>query len=249
MPGRACAGVRQERTERALAFLAQLRGGPVEAFAVSSEQREGTGERAVWQPGVLPAYEGLAIPAQVNYVGKGTRLYDVGYSYHGSVHVITNIIRTGWLWDQVRAKGGAYGAGVSFSKQSGALIFSSYRDPNVLKTLAAYDAAATFLRTAEIDDGELTKTIIGAIREIDPYQLPDAKGWSSLVRYLVGETDEVRQRMREEVLGTTAADIRRFADVIDAALPQARVVVMGSGDALAGASRDLTPPLAVTRVL
>ncbi len=98
----------------------------------------GAGEgRSLWTPGVLPPREGLAIPAQVNYVGKGARLYDLGYQYHGSIHVILNSVRTNWLWDQVRAKGGAYGAFCSFGKQSGVLTFLSYRDPNLLNTLAA----------------------------------------------------------------------------------------------------------------
>jgi Zn-dependent M16 (insulinase) family peptidase len=158
-------------------------------------------------------------------------------------------VRTNWLWDQVRAKGGAYGAFCSFGKQSGVLTFLSYRDPNLLNTLASYDATAEFLRTVEIDEGELTKNIIGAIREIDSYQLPDAKGWSSLVRYLVGETDESRQKMRDQVLGTTAADFRRFADVLAAASAQARVVVLGSGDAIRAANEQLDPQMQVTPVL
>lgn len=209
----------------------------------------GSGDRSLWTPGTLPDREGLAVPAQVNYVGKGARLYDLGYEYHGSIHVITNLVRTGWLWDQVRAKGGAYGAFCSFSKQSGVLTFLSYRDPNLLNTLAAYDATAEFLRSVEIDEGELTKNIIGAIRDIDAYQLPDAKGWSSLVRYLAGETDEVRQRMRDEVLSTTVADFRRFAGVLSAAASQARVVVLGSNDAIRTANEQLAPPLSLTPLL
>jgi len=203
----------------------------------------------LWTPGALPAREGLTIPAQVNYVGKGARLYDLGYEYHGSIHVILNSVRTNWLWDQIRAKGGAYGAFCSFGKQSGVLTFLSYRDPNLVNTLASYDATAEFLRSVEIDEGELTKNIIGAIRYSDAYQLPDAKGWTSLVRYLVGETDETRQRMRDEVLGTTAADFRRFADVLAVASAQARVVVLGAGDAIRKANEQLKPPLAVTPVL
>ena len=209
----------------------------------------GSGESALWTPGVLPAREGLSMPAQVNYVGKGARLYDLGYTYDGSIHVITNFIRTGWLWDQIRAKGGAYGAFCSFGKQSGVLTFLSYRDPNLLGTLANYDATAQFLRTAEIDESELTKNIIGAISDIDAYQLPDAKGWSSLVRYLVGETDEARQQMRDQVLSTTAEDFRQFADVLAAAAEQARVVVLGSGEAIEQANGQLSPPLQVTPLM
>lgn len=205
--------------------------------------------RTVWTPGVLPSREGLAVPAQVNYVGKGARLYDLGYQYHGSIHVILNAIRNNWLWDQVRAKGGAYGAFCSFGKQSGVLTFLSYRDPNLLNTLAAYDATAQYLRTVEIDDAELTMNIIGAIGDIDAYQLPDAKGWSSLSRYLLGETDETRRQMRDEVLATTVADFRRFADVVHAAAEQARIVVLGSGEAIRSANEQLTPQMEVTAVL
>jgi Zn-dependent M16 (insulinase) family peptidase len=209
----------------------------------------GEGARAQWTPGVLPPREGLTIQAQVNYVGKGARLYDFGYTYDGSVHVITNFVRTGFLWDQIRAKGGAYGAMCSFSKQSGVLTFLSYRDPNLLGTLANYDAAAEFLRTAAIDEGELTKNIIGAIRNIDPYQLPDAKGWSSFLRYLIGETDEARQATREQVLSTTVEDFRQFAEVLGAATEQARICVLGSGGAIAGANEKLAPPLEVTPLM
>ena len=209
----------------------------------------GGSEPAQWTPGVLPAHEGLTMPAQVNYVGKGARLYDLGYTYDGSIHVITNFIRTGWLWDQIRAKGGAYGAFCSFGKQSGVLTFLSYRDPNLLGTLANYDATAQFLRSVEIDESELTKNIIGAISDIDGYQLPDAKGWSSLVRYLVGETDEARQQMRDQVLSTTAEDFREFADVLTAAAEQARVVVLGAGEAIEHANGQLSPPLQVTPLM
>ena len=42
-----------------------------------------------------------------NYVGKAANLYELGYQYDGSIHVITNFMRTSWLWDRVRAAGGA----------------------------------------------------------------------------------------------------------------------------------------------
>jgi Zn-dependent M16 (insulinase) family peptidase len=102
-------------------------------FAVTSQP---------WAPQWNQANEGLQVPAQVNYVGQSSHLYDVGYRYHGSIHVITNFIRTSWLWDQVRAQGGAYGASCSFGRHSGVMTFTSYRDPNLLKTLDAYAQTA-----------------------------------------------------------------------------------------------------------
>ncbi len=53
--------------------------------------------------------EGLTIPAQVNYVGKGANLYDLGYEYDGSAEVITGYLRLAYLWEKIRVQGGAYG--------------------------------------------------------------------------------------------------------------------------------------------
>jgi Zn-dependent M16 (insulinase) family peptidase len=52
--------------------------------------------------------------------------------------------------------------------------------------------------------------------------------------------------MREQVLSTTAEDFRQFAEVLAAATEQARIVVLGSGTAVAAANQELNPPLEVT---
>ncbi len=202
-----------------------------------------------WTPGARSGHEGLSIPAQVNYVGKGANLYDLGYGYDGSIHVITNHLRTSYLWDKVRVQGGAYGAFCRFSRESGVLTYLSYRDPNLLNTLAVFDQTPDFLRGLSLSDDDLTKSIIGAIGVMDAYQLPDAKGYTALARYLVGETDEQRQQTRDEVLGTTAADFRAFADVLDAVRREGRVVVLGSAEALAAANAERSDFLNIQRVL
>jgi hypothetical protein len=82
----------------------------------------------------------------------------------------------------------------TFSPTSGVYTFLSYRDPNLTEHAGAYDATADFLRGLELSDDELTRSIIGAIGAIDAYQLPDAKGYTSLTRYLTNETDERLQK-------------------------------------------------------
>ncbi|MCB0060707.1 MAG: insulinase family protein, partial [Caldilineaceae bacterium] len=202
-----------------------------------------------WQPTFSQSNEGLIVPAQVNYVGKAANLYDLGYTYHGSVNVITNFVRTGWLWEKIRMQGGAYGAFCRFGKQSGVLTFLSYRDPNLLDTLEVYDETATILRQVDLNEKELTRNIIGAISAMDSYQLPDAKGYTSMMRYLFDETDEQRQRIRNEVLGTTVADFHRFAEVVNEAQAGGRVVVMGSQQTLNTVNQERTGWLQLQKVL
>ena len=204
---------------------------------------------AAWARDGAAAPEGLTIPAQVNYVGKGADLYRLGYKLHGSIMVISNLLRTTWLWERVRVQGGAYGGFCLFDQRSGVFTFVSYRDPNLLGTLDNYDNAGAFLREVELHDDEVAKAIIGVIGELDDYQLPDAKGYTSMLRLLAGDSDEQRQRLRDEVLATAAADIRAFADVLDQVKRDGQVVVLGSEQAISAANAERALGLKVTRAL
>ncbi len=204
---------------------------------------------ARWRPTYDSTAEGLTIPAKVNYVGKGANLYDLGYELHGSHLVVTNFLRTSWLWERIRVQGGAYGGFCSFDSHSGVLNYLSYRDPNLLGTLDNYDNAGRFLREVALDEDAITKSIIGAIGQIDTYRLPDAKGYVSMMRHLLGVTDELRQQRREEILGTTQADFRAFADVLDAVKKQGRVVVLGSEEGIRAANEARNNWLRVQKVL
>jgi presequence protease len=207
------------------------------------------GRHTPWQSSDLPPYEGLTIPAQVNYVAKGANLYEQGYELDGSISVIGNFLRTSWLWEKIRAQGGAYGAMYSFDRHDGTFAFLSYRDPNLLGTLDNYDKTVDFLRGLELNEDELVKSIIGTISSMDSYQLPDAKGYSSMARYLNGYSDEARQLYREQVLTTTADDFRAFADVLATVRDNGRIVVLGSAEAIKAANEQLPTPLALTKVM
>jgi len=196
------------------------------------------------------SHEGLIIPAQVNYVGKGADLYALGYQRHGSVIPILNFVRTTWLWERVRVHGGAYGGFAVFDWRSGALAYLSYRDPNLAATIENYDRTGAFLRKLDLSRDELVKSVIGAIAMLDTYQLPDAKGYTSFQRYLIGETDALRQELRDEVLGTTPEHFRQFADVLDRVSAEGLVVVLGAQDALEAANAAHQDGwLRITRVL
>lgn len=189
-------------------------------------------EMSTWNPTYRQGHEGLTAPTQVNYVGKAADLYELGYQFHGSVGVIKNYLRNTWLWDKVRVQGGAYGCFCRFGRYSGVLTFISYRDPNLLSTLDVFNRSGDFLRRASLDQSEVVRSIIGRIGEMDTYQFPDAKGYTSMLRYLTGHTDEMRQRKREEILETTVEDFRAFADVLDMVRDSGNVVAIGSWETI-----------------
>ena len=127
-------------------------------------------------------------------------------------------------------RGGAYGAFCSFDRSSGTLICNSFRDPNTKETLAAYDAMPKFLESFNPDKNQLTQAILGAVGDLDTYQLPSVKGATALVHHLVGDTVELRQKMREEMLATKASDFHRFGEAIGS-LVDGDVCILGGQDA------------------
>jgi Zn-dependent M16 (insulinase) family peptidase len=216
------------------AFLSDLPIGPVVSHG--------------WGIGASPLDEGLTIPAQVNYVGKGANLKALGFDLTGAASVALKYLNTTWLWDKVRVQGGAYGGSSRFDLISGNFAFLSYRDPNLLKTLDAYDGSAAALRQP-VGDEELTRSIIGVVGDMDPYQFSDAKGYSSMWRELTGTTDLLRQQRRDEVLATTGRDFLTLADALEAVAREGRVVVMGNAAAIEKANAERGGFLAVSKVV
>jgi Zn-dependent M16 (insulinase) family peptidase len=160
----------------------------------------------------------------------------LGLKPSGAAQVVTKYLRTTWLWDKVRVQGGAYGGLCSLDHRTGNFTFLSYRDPNLLETLDIYDNTPDFLKRTELDETELTRSIIGTIGDVDAYQLPDAKGYTSMKRYLTGEGDDIRQRWRDEILGARIADFRAFADALSELIDHGQVLVLGSEQAIRAAN-------------
>ncbi|MBX0329162.1 insulinase family protein [Oscillochloris sp. ZM17-4] len=204
---------------------------------------------AAW--GVTPAgpFEGLTIPAKVNYVAKGANLYDLGITPGGSASVAVKLLNTAYLWDKVRVQGGAYGGFCGFNRNTGVFTYTSYRDPNLLATLDIYDRTGDFLRGLALDKMALERAIIGTISDIDGYQLPDAKGSTAMWRHLLGATDAYRQGLREQILDATEADLKAFADAVDAVREQGIIAVVGSAEAVEAANKERPGLLTPVRVL
>ncbi len=194
----------------------------------------------------LPGAELLSIPAQVNYVGLGLSLKDTGYRYKGSQAVILRHLRMGYLWDRVRVQGGAYGCFARFGRATGAFTFASYRDPNVENTLRVYRETADYLGNLSLSEADITRAVVGAIGDVDTYMLPGAKGATAFSRWMTGESNEERQRIREEILSTRLSDFHDFAPYLAAALKNAVPCVLGGADAEAVARAE---GWTITRVL
>ncbi|WP_243368586.1 insulinase family protein [Fundidesulfovibrio soli] len=203
---------------------------------------------ATWDAPALPAREGLAAPVQVNYVAQARNLAEIGYAPHGSMLVACRYLRNAYLWERVRVRGGAYGAFCTFDRHANLLTMLSYRDPNIAKTLEAFAEAGDFLGGLDVPAEELERAVIGTVGDLDAYMLPDAQGHVALVRHWSRDTEEARQALREEVMGTTLEQLRQAGKAIAAGIAGAPVVVLGSKENLEQA-RQAMPDMEITAAL
>lgn len=171
--------------------------------------------------------EGITAPVQVQFVAKGGNFFYKGYSFSGKLRVVNNILASNLLYQELRVKGGAYGAMCNFSP-TGFLYFCSYRDPNLKETLNTYNQVPKLLREFTATDREMEKYIIGEISKLDRPKTPEQVGAQGDEDYITGFTQEDRQQLRTEVLTTTLEGVRKAASLIEALMKNDHICVFGN---------------------
>lgn len=171
--------------------------------------------------------EGIAAPIKIQYVVKGGNFFRKGYSYSGKLRVLSNILSNEFLYKELRVKGGAYGGGAGFTPD-GYQYFYSYRDPNLQESLDVYDRVPEFIRSFQCSKREMDKYILGDVSILDYPKTPEAEGEQSDRDFIAGFTHADRQQIRDEVLSTTLADLRQYAEMIQAIMDKNHFAIMGN---------------------
>jgi Zn-dependent M16 (insulinase) family peptidase len=179
------------------------------------------------QPSLQATNEAVVIPSRVQYVVKSANFRDFGFEHTGQMLVLTNILRTGYLWNNIRVQGGAYGGGFS-ADMNGVFSLWSFRDPHLRRTVDIYGGVADYLENLELTDEELTNAKIATIGSLDKPMTPSEKGGSVMAMLLSGLSQEDIQRERDEVLATTVDDLRAFAPMFRKGMERNNICVFGN---------------------
>lgn len=172
--------------------------------------------------------EGFYLPSQVQYVSAGFR-YPEEIPYDGSMTVLANYLSTGYLHTEIRAKGGAYGAGIRIGKY-GDIGTYSYRDPNLERTLKIYKSLGDYINNIRIDKEDLIPIIIGSMNAFDPLLTPEGKGKLDLRRYITGTTEEEVSEYKRQALNTEPEDLNSYGELISSVMNKNNIVIIGNRD-------------------
>ncbi len=182
-----------------------------------------------------PAGPGVArarlIPSSVGFVARsirGSKMTDQG---HAAELVLSHRLRTGFLWERIRMKGGAYGAFSMPNGLEGTFTFATYRDPNLDASLEAFRESLAASRSVPLSGKELRNTIIGTVgNDLSP-RSPAEDGFLALQRRHLGITDALRQAKRDALLRVRPRDVVAAAARLEAVFDQGQTFIL-AGDVL-----------------
>ncbi|TKB08451.1 insulinase family protein [Desulforhopalus sp. IMCC35007] len=176
----------------------------------------------------IKRHEAFITAAEVVFAVQGGNLFKNGAGYNGHFEVLKTYLSRDYLWNTVRQMGGAYGCFIQFGQISGNLAFISYRDPQVKKTYDAYNAVPEVVAKLDLPTKVMEQLIIGTYGNFDPLQSTAAKGATARNDYLNGITPAFKAQRVQEIIATSPADLRSFADNFAQMTPLSNKAIIGN---------------------
>ena len=180
--------------------------------------------------------EGFRIPAGIGFAARVA--HPTPSIYTGRAVVAARILSLNYLWDEIRVKGGAYGGNFR-TRPDGDAGWLSWNDPKPARSLDVYATCGDALRKFADGPEALDRFIVSSVAATEPYQTPSTETFGAADLYLSGRTPDDLQRLRAEMLGTTKADLKAFADTVDALAKDSAICVLAGPQLLDACSNKL----------
>jgi Zn-dependent M16 (insulinase) family peptidase len=189
----------------------------------------GSGEAEVFaSPSLQVGFASIALPA-APYAAPG----------HAAELALAHWLSTGPLWEDIRMRGGAYGAFAHPDGFEGIFSFSTYRDPNPQRSLGAFGAALGEAAARGIDEDALEKTLIGAYAREKRPKTPAEKGSNDFFRFLAGVEDYHREKKLRSLIALGAGELIGAAEGLARSTGGAPAVIIAGNSAGEKAARAL----------
>ncbi|HDL64469.1 MAG TPA: hypothetical protein ENH12_03665, partial [Proteobacteria bacterium] len=183
--------------------------------------------------------EGIAVPAEIAFVAHSQPAVAFSDPAAPALFLLSKNISYGYLWEEVRVKGGAYGCGASYNTAQGTFSLSSYRDPNIIGTLRAYGGIFDYIEDKmDLSPAGLEQAIIGTVKYLDRPIRPEQAVDLALHRHLSGRSPERIREFRHRLFNLKGDDIRKAsAEILRPGRKDSSVCVITSRERLESANR------------
>jgi Zn-dependent M16 (insulinase) family peptidase len=149
--------------------------------------------------------------------------------------VLAHQLSTGALWEDIRMKGGAYGAFANSDSLEGSFSLVTYRDPNPLRSLDAFSGilkkgqsnCSGNGQSAGLTEDELEKTIIGCYAKETRPRTAAENGLTDFFRFLYGIEDGYRKRKLQRLIAASATDLAAALEALACQKAATPVIISG----------------------
>ena len=170
--------------------------------------------------------EAIISGANVNYVAKSANIKELKSKFNGKIMLATTILSNPYLYELIRAKGGAYGAGLTISK-NGLLSAYSYRDPNILKTIESFDKISDLTKNIDISKRDFENQKISSMGSILRPKSPSTLADEDYVRYKK-ENPIDPEKLLSEIKTSTLDEIKAYNDLFKKSMQEENICVFGN---------------------
>ncbi|MDR1429626.1 MAG: insulinase family protein [Spirochaetaceae bacterium] len=144
--------------------------------------------------------------------------------------ILSHLLSTGALWEDIRMRGGAYGAFATPDRMEQVFIMASYRDPNPPRSLEAFSSILKKTAETPIDPDELEKTVIGAYSKETRPRTSAEKGGSDFLRWLYGIENRFLESKLRDFTTISGKEIQEAAGRLASVIDRGKTAVLSGRD-------------------
>jgi Zn-dependent M16 (insulinase) family peptidase len=189
-----------------------------------------------WQMNQVPFTpvepQGRIIAAPVAFNAFAFQTVSYSDSASAPLLVATDLLENVVLHREVREKGGAYGAGASYSPATGHFHFTSYRDPHLSRTHAAFLKAIDRIASGKFSESELEEAKLGILQDLDAPLPPGQRASAAYGWHRTHRTYAKRDAYRRAIIETSKEDIAKAIETHLAKRKETGVFVSFAGEDL-----------------
>lgn len=197
--------------------------------------------------------QGRVIASPIAFQGKVLKTVSYTHPDAPFLSLAAFLMDNLYLHTSLREQGGAYGGGAASNVMPANFYFYSYRDPNILSSWNAFDAAVKSLSAGDFEDIDVEEAKMEIIQGLDMPAAPGSRGDIAYGALREGRSLEVRQTYRNRIIEATRQDIiEAVTKHIVPNLPLAATVIFAGKELLDKENAKLValglPPLPIERI-
>ena len=193
--------------------------------------------------------EALAAAIQVGYC---TQVMPAPHYSHPDAVLLaigSHILMFEYILPEIRLKGNAYGAGVTYDSFDAALYQDSHFDPHVARTLNVFAQTADYVNRVEWTQTDIDRAIISRAGNFLKTIRPSLASTDALTHYLSGQTREVIEEKYVQLRRATPKEVKRaLLDVLEGNRDKASICVVASREKLEAENQKMAHPLSIDNI-